>query len=383
MLTAKTEKRLMNNIATMLKKVIACVCSAALLLCGCKGTVRSDVRTSKEETIKSELKICCSSYYGHALERVIRTLNSHYGSIDISLISDRDAADILITDRMDDKTAERFISLDSLTGIADFIPELLFRRGDEVIGLPLFLETDGIWLDRLPYLRENADAPCRFDDAVSSDFIKSNPMLYSAQSDSIYWGIIVPMYISCGGSADSVSAGVLSGQALSQSLERLMEMAENGIIRESDNPSSEFTAGKAAGWICSYLDIIKIQQDMPLSSKLVFAPGISAYKGETINLAVRADTLFVSESADKQAAEIFIGQLFEESSLLSLISDTHLPIAAKISCKNHSLPEIFREFYSVLSSTAVKITYITDRRSESAADNISSIIKNALDSQRQ
>ena len=160
-----------------------------------------------------------------------------------------------------------------------------------------------------------------------------------------------------------------------------MKMTENGIIRESDNPSSEFTSGKAAGWICSYLDIIKIQQDMPLSSKLVFAPGISAYKGETINLAVRADTLFVSENADKQAAEIFIGQLFEESSLLSLISDTHMPIAAKINCKNHSLPEIFREFYSVLSSTAVKITYITDRRSDDAAESINSIIKNALSSQ--
>ena len=42
---------------------------------------------------------------------------------------------------------------------------------------------------------------------------------------------------------------------------------------------------------------------MPLSSKLVFSPGIAAEKGENINLPVRADTLFVAKKADKKVLE--------------------------------------------------------------------------------
>ena len=113
---------------------------------------------------------------------------------------------------------------------------------------------------------------------------------------------------------------------------------------------------------------------MPLSSKLVFSPGIAAEKGENINLPVRADTLFVAKKADKKAAELFVTALFSDSNILRLITDTHLPPAVKVNCKNHSLPEIFREFYSVLSSTAVKTVYVTDKRSDSAVSQLNNLI---------
>ena len=71
---------------------------------------------------------------------------------------------------------------------------------------------------------------------------------------------------------------------------------------------------------------------------------------------------------------LFVGELFGDKSILRLISDTHLPSAVKVNCKNHSLPEIFREFYSVLSSTAVKTVYVTDRRNDSTVNRINSVI---------
>ena len=117
---------------------------------------------------------------------------------------------------------------------------------------------------------------------------------------------------------------------------------------------------------------------MPLSSKLVFSPGIAAYENESINLIIRADTLFVSEKAEKEAARLFVSELFGDDSILRLISDTHLPSAVKVNCKSHSLPEIFREFYSVLSSTAVKTVYVTDRRDDSALIRIDSVISSEI-----
>ena len=81
-----------------------------------------------------------------------------------------------------------------------------------------------------------------------------------------------------------------------------------------------------------------------------------------------------SEKAEKEAARLFVGELFGDKSILRLISDTHLPSAVKVNCKNHSLPEIFREFYSVLSSTAVKTVYVTDRRADSTVNRINSVI---------
>ena len=78
-------------------------------------------------------------------------------------------------------------------------------------------------------------------------------------------------------------------------------MAESGILKKNDKPTDAFVSGNTAGILCSYLDIIKIQQDMPLSSKLVFSPGIAAHENESINLIIRADTLFVSEKAEKEA----------------------------------------------------------------------------------
>lgn len=361
----------MNRFFSFLKKMLACLCSALLLSAiGC-NTNRSAYKADGS-SVNAELKICCNSYYYHAFERVIRTVNSEYPDLKVTFTDIESDADILITDRMDDERAKDFTALNNLANTADFIPELFYYSGESIIGLPLFLETSGVWIDKLPYLRENAVAPCRFSEIFGSDFIKSNPML--TDDENLYWGFIAPLCISCGVSAEDIGYGNLSQELLAEGLERLKKTAELGILKKSQNPSDSFVSGKTAGWLCSYLDIIKIQQNMPLSSKLVFSPGIAAEKGESINLPVRADTLFVAEKADKKAAELFVTALFGDSNILRLITDTHLPPAVKVNCKNHSLPEIFREFYSVLSSTSVKTVYVTDKRTESTVSQLNDLI---------
>lgn len=365
----------MNKLFLFLKKTLACQCALILvLLCGCDAAIHSAHKTNGK-TAAYSLKICCNSYYELAFQRVIRTINSVYPDLNITFTDDKNESDILITDHMDSTSAANLAALDDLSDTADFIPELLFRRGEEIIGLPLFLEADGIWIDKLPYLRENADIPYRFSDAVNSSFVKSHPILFEEGFESLYRGFIAPLYISFGGSAADVSSGKLSGVAFDKSLERLRGMTETGILKSSDNPSAAFTAGQTAGRLCSFLDIIKIQQDMPLSSNLVFSPGIACYDNEKINLVICADTLFVTKNADEAAAKLFITQLFSDDNILRLVSDTHLPPAVKVNCKNHSLPEIFRNFYSVLSSTAAETVYITDTRSDSEVSRLNDLIK--------
>ena len=362
----------MNGLSSFLKKALACASSALLLLTvGCDTNMRAS-RKAVGAAVSSELKIYCNSYYYHAFERVIRTIGSEYPDLKVTFTEVESSADILITDRMDDERAKGFAALDNIADIAEFIPELLYRSGGEIIGLPLFLETDGVWIDKLPYIRENAAAPCRFPQTFGSEFIRSNPML--TDDESLYWGFIAPLCISRGGSAEEIGSGRLSEELSAAGLERLKKMADSGILKKSRNPSDLFTSGKTAGWLCSYLDIIKIQQNMPLSSKLVFTPGINAYENENINLIIRADTLFVSEKANRKAAEFFMTELFGDDNILRLITDTHLPSAVKVNCKNHSLPEIFREFFSVLSSTAVNTVYVTDKRSDSAVSQLNSLI---------
>lgn len=362
----------MNGLSSFLKKALACASSALLLLTvGCDTNMRAS-RKAVGAAVSAELKIYCNSYYYHAFERIIRTVNSEYADLKVTFTEAESNADILITDRMDDERAKGFTALNSMADTADFIPELLYRSGEDIIGLPLFLETSGIWIDKLPYIRENAAVPCRFSDIFGSEFVKSNPML--TDSENLYWGFIAPLCISCGASAEDIGSGNLSRELLAQGLERLKKTADSEILKKSQNPSDSFVSGKTAGWLCSYLDIIKIQQNMPLSSKLVFSPGIAAEKDENINLPVRADTLFVAEKADKKAAELFIAELFGDGNILRLITDTHLPPAVKVNCKNHSLPEIFREFYSVLSSTAVKTVYVTDKRSDSTVSQLNALI---------
>lgn len=361
----------MNRLSPFIKKMLALASSALLLLTG-GCTANRGVYKTEGSSVKAELKICCNPYYELAFERVIRTFGSAYPNLSITLTNNKNDADILITDRMDNESAKGFAVLDNMADIAEFIPELLYRSGEKIIGLPLFLETSGIWIDKLPYIRENAAVPCRFSDIFGSEFVKSNPML--ADSECLYWGFVAPLCISCAASAEDIGSGNLSQELLAQGLERLKKTADSGILKKSQNPSDSFVSGKTAGWLCSYLDIIKIQQNMPLSSKLVFSPGIAAEKGENINLPVRADTLFVAKKADKKAAELFVTALFSGSNILRLITDTHLPPAVKVNCKNHSLPEIFREFYSVLSSTAVKTVYVTDSRSDSTVSQLNNLI---------
>ena len=372
--TEKAEEKTVFKLFPAVKKALACILPALLLLsCGCKGTDGSGICTGSEKAVSASLKIYCDSYYRSAIERAARSFNSVYPDINIGFAENESDADILIADRMSDESAKNLAALDGFVNTDNFIKELLFLYNGKVIGLPLFLETDGIWLDKLPYLRENADVPCRLDQAVSSDFVKESPML-CGDNESLYWGIIAPLYLSCGGAADDIGSGNLSEAPFRQAADRLGKMAESGILKKNDKPTDAFVSGNTAGILCSYLDIIKIQQDMPLSSKLVFSPGIAAHENESINLIIRADTLFVSEKAEKEAARLFVGELFGDKSILRLISDTHLPSAVKVNCKNHSLPEIFREFYSVLSSTAVKTVYVTDRRADSTVNRINSVI---------
>lgn len=365
----------MNKLFLFIKKSLACQCSALLLLlCGCDAAMRS-ARKTDGKAVTYSLEICCNSYYELALQRVIRNINSVYPDLNITFTDESSNADILITDRMDNSAAENLAALDNLSDTADFIPELLFRHGEKIIGLPLFLETDGIWIDELPYLRENVDIPYRFSDAVNSAFVKSHPILFGDSFESLYRGLIAPLYISFGGSDADISSGKLSGSALDKSLERLREMTVSGVLKSSDNPSAAFTAGQTAGRLCSFLDIIKIQQDMPLSSSLVFSPGITSYDNEKVYLIIYADTLFVTKNADEAAAKLFITQLFAADNILRLVSDTHLPPAVKVNCKNHSLPEIFRNFYSVLSSTSVETVYVTDTRSDNEVSQLNDLIE--------
>ena len=311
--TEKAEEKTVFKLFPAVKKALACILPALLLLsCGCKGTDGSGICTGSEKAVSASLKIYCDSYYRSAIERAARSFNSVYPDINIGFAENESDADILIADRMSDESAKNLAALDGFVNTDNFIKELLFLYNGKVIGLPLFLETDGIWLDKLPYLRENADVPCRLDQAVASNFVKESPML-CGDNESLYWGIIAPLYLSCGGAADDIGSGSLSEAPFRQAAERLGKMAKSGILKKNDKPTDAFVSGNTAGILCSYLDIIKIQQDMPLSSKLVFSPGIAAHENESINLIIRADTLFVSEKAEKESGGLLWRSLWRMS----------------------------------------------------------------------
>lgn len=132
---------------------------------------------------------------------------------------------------MSDESAKNLAALDGFVNTDNFIKELLFLYNGKIIGLPLFLETDGIWLDKLPYLRENADVPCRLDQAVSSDFVKESPML-CGDNESLYWGIIAPLYLACGGAADDIGSGGPVGSAFSAGCRTARENGEKRDFKE-------------------------------------------------------------------------------------------------------------------------------------------------------
>ena len=173
--TEKAEGKTVFKPFPAVKKALACILPALLLLsCGCKGADGSGIRTGSGKAVSASLKISCDSYYRSAIERAARSFNSVYPDIDIGFAENESDADILIADRMSEESAKGFAALDGFVNTDNFIKELLFYNNGKVIGLPLFLETDGIWLDKLPYLRENADVPCRLNQAEASNFVKEN-----------------------------------------------------------------------------------------------------------------------------------------------------------------------------------------------------------------
>ena len=343
------------------KRLLSVFCGCSILLSGCGGTA-GGARSITAGNVETELKLYCDAYYHGAFERLGRAFNSVYPELSLGFADDISSADIIITDRMDETDAAQYRILGEKYGDASFIPELFFKSGNRVIGLPLFLETAGFWQDSLPYQRENAEIPCRYNEFIASDFVKLFPAVYSAANDNTYWGLIAPLYISFGGTAEELSTGNLNESLLNAARERLGAATADGALICSDDPEKLFSSGKASAWLCSYREIIAARQDMPVSSKLIFAPGLSAMQNESIYLIIRADSVFVSKKADRAATDKLLNFLFSSKQLLNLINDTHIPSAAKVNCEDRSLPEIFREFYSVLSSTAVNIIYITDTR---------------------
>ena len=58
-------------------------------------------------------------------------------------------------------------------------------------------------------------------------------------NESLYWGIIAPLYLCCGGAADDIGSGGLSEAPFRQAAERLGKMAESGILKKNDKHETE------------------------------------------------------------------------------------------------------------------------------------------------
>ena len=212
-------------------KGLLCLILAALLLCGCGTTEAQSGQNADEMTNPEPGKVYVYSehQYKTALMQIFSHINLTENALSVEWVGNIDQADVVITDRLDKSQDTQYRVIDTQQLPVKPMEQLLLRDQRGVIGIPLFLHLSGFWYDELLY--QNADLTVPQSVETWQQCTQYPAVCEKNDADSLIWGIVVPMYLYYGGTAEELATGQLQEQPLSKALSYLQDIFEQGLLQ--------------------------------------------------------------------------------------------------------------------------------------------------------
>lgn len=353
----------------LLLKIICIILSSVFVLVSCgenDGGKSSDPNGSKR--ISGRLTVYSDPCYRSALERIFRTAGGVYSALAVEWTGDADSADLLITDT---PPSDGLMPIDSAVPDDIISNSLLRKSGENIVGIPLFLHIDSIWYDTLFYDREKCTPPYNYEDLQKLSLAKQFPAVCPADDpELLFWAAVAPLYLANGGSSQELTDAKFDKAILEKAIGRLSKLRDEGLLSFTPDAVKAFTSARASALVCSFAELAEAENSMSSLSEETLAPSLFCADGEQAFIVVRADTVSVRQTADRACALAFLELLFEPKNLINLLSDTHIPLACKISYGSRSIPENVQHLYEALASNLTETVYISENWDDGRADGI-------------
>lgn len=340
-------------------KRLLCLTMSLLLLCGC-GTSEPHSGDHSNETgfsEKGKVTVYSEQQYKTALLQRFSHINLTEKDFSVEWVDNQEQADIVITDCLNilDYHKYRPLNVDELS--VQPLEQLMLRDDRGVIGLPVLLRMSGFWYDELFYQNLDQAVPRSIDSWKQSD-TDFPAVCEKSDYESLFWGVVAPMYLYYGGTSDELSSGKLQQSYFTKAIAYLQELCDQNLLRLTEDSRQLFTTTQVSFWLASDQQIAASYNFMSNRSKLGFSSGLILPAGNRSQCIVRSDVILVHQDADPYLTDLFLRRFFEEQTLVELSSDTQLPIACQIQYGPSVIAELAQMSYSVLSSPSVEIVYI-------------------------
>ena len=355
-------------------KRLLCLVFILVFLCGCHSAEQLDGESdyTTDHSSPGKITVYSEQRYKAALTQVFSHINLTEKSFSVEWVGNASVADIVITNNPNNYENYRAIDVQQLS--VKPMEQLMLLDDQGVIGVPVFLRLCGFWYDELYFSSADLIVP-----RSAETWMASFPAVCEKNDvDAIFWGIVAPAYLYYGGSAEELASGQLDAEYLSNAFSYLQELYDQGLLQLTEDARQNFTSTQAAFWLASDQQIAASYNFMSNRSKLGFAAGLILPAREYSQCIVRADVLLVRENADPKLTDLFLQRFFREQTLIELSGDTQMPLACQVMYGPSVIPEMAQICYTVLSSPAVEITYVTSNWDQETENAITEALQSLL-----
>lgn len=342
-------------------KILAAVL-AFCLLCGCNGVSNTNGSENAETVSPPEngfLKVYAESGYRYALQQVFSHINMSDSSLEILWTGEKNSADVVITDYVPIEEYGDYMVLNTQKLSAQGMEQLLLRTDRGVIGLPVFLHLDGFWYDQWLYQENNATVPQSKNTWSSCELNGEYPAVCDKESmEALFWGVVAPLYLSCGGTEQELITGQLQKTNLQSALEQVRKMLETKQLILTGEARQTFTSSNATFWIAGVEQLSRSYNYQSNLSTWNISLSLPFEADEKTECVVRADMLLIRNTADPSLAERFIELFYDEKILTDLSENTKMPMACRMRYSPSEVPEMAQICHTALSSPTAELHYV-------------------------
>ncbi len=343
-----------------------------LLLCGCRG-VPADGDGQKNQTDPGQpggcLTVYAESEYRYALQQVFSHINMVDSRLEIQWAENKSTADVVITDCVPENEQGEYMVLHTDVLSTQPLEQLTLSTRQGVIGLPVFLHLNGFWYDQLLHSNHNEAVPQSAGAWLGNSLCEEYPTVCAEDNvEALFWGIVAPLYIGCGGTEEELSTGALQPDSLLPALEQFCNMTKAIVL--TDQAREKFTSSEAEFWIADIGQIAKHYNYKSNLSQWGISLSVPFDVEEKTQCVVWADMLLIRNTVDPSMAKQFLNLFYENNMLTDLSENTRMPMACQMQYSPSAIPELVQICYTALSSPAMELRYVICTWSEEKAEGI-------------
>lgn len=369
----------------MLKKTVILLL-VFCFLCSCSGenSRSSDSGTVSSANASTVLSIYAEKPYRTLLSKTIRDFEGVNTGLTVSFVSDSNSADIVLSSDLrcfdSGKAADLTAQYESYKDILLAGSEC--RLSDSVIGLPLFLETYGLWYDHLYFERFEKKVPIYLDSLIASG---EKITVSDRNVFSIFRSIIAPVVLSRSSGYRKLFEGDFSDSNVLLALQRIEQLRTAGCIEISANAESEWIHYQRAFLSTDYSEIQDSRDLLPNDSYTEFLPSIFLSGDETAYIAAGSVCIFALSSPEiSLPVNRFLSFLYQKTNLEQLVKTSQMPLSCRIDFSRNELKDVTARVYNTLSSSEYVLCVCFDsmnqQRKNLLSDCLSSLLNSSIDS---